>query len=56
MIFITSGPNCFTLNYKLFELKVYTVRPVLSNRSKDDKNGFQGRLSLNAGQKYCRMP
>ena len=32
------------------------VKPVLSNNSKEDKNGYQDRLSLNAGQKYCRMP
>ena len=34
----------------------YTIKPVLSGRSKRiPKLGFQGRLSLNAGQKYCRM-
>ena len=32
-----------------------TVKPVLSGHSKKDKIGFQDRLSLNAGQKYCRM-
>ena len=26
------------------------------NYCKKIKNGFQNRLSLNAGQKYCRMP
>ena len=33
----------------------YTVKPVLSGYSKETKNGFQDRLSLNAGQKFCRM-
>ena len=33
-----------------------TVKPVLSGHSKRrPKIGFQDRLSLNAGQKYCRM-
>ena len=33
-----------------------TVKPVLSGHSKKKtKIGFQDRLSLNAGQKYCRM-
>ena len=33
-----------------------TVKPVLSGHSKKrPKLGFQDRLSLNAGQKYCRM-
>ena len=33
-----------------------TVKPVLSGHSKrTPKFGFQYRLSLNAGQKYCRM-
>ena len=32
-----------------------TVKPVLSGHSKKTKIGFQDRLSLNAGQKYCRM-
>ena len=33
-----------------------TVKPVLSGHSKKrPKFGFQDRLSLNAGQKYCRM-
>ena len=33
-----------------------TVKPVLSGHSKNmTKIGFQDRLSLNAGQKYCRM-
>ena len=34
----------------------FTVKPVLSGHSKRrPKIGFQDRLSLNAGQKYCRM-
>ena len=39
-------------------LKTYdnTVKPVLRDRSKrTPKIGVQYRLSLNAGQKYCRM-
>ena len=33
-----------------------TVKPVLSGHSKKKtKIGFQDRLSLNAGQKFCRM-
>ena len=36
--------------------KLNTVKPVLSGHSKwRPKIGFQDRLSLNAGQKYCRM-
>ena len=35
---------------------VYTVKPDLSGHSKRRaKIGFQDRLLLNAGQKYCRM-
>ena len=34
-----------------------TVKPVLSGHSKRrPKIGFQDQLSLNADQKYCRMP
>ena len=37
-------------------LRVITVKPVLRNHSKRRiKIGFQDGLSLNAGQKYCRM-
>ena len=33
-----------------------TVKPVLSGHSKKTKkNGFQDRLLLNSGQKYCRI-
>ena len=31
------------------------VKPVYNGHSQKDRNGFQDRLSLNAGQKYCRM-
>ena len=35
---------------------IVTVKPVLSGHSKRrPKIGFQDRLLLNAGQKYCRM-
>ena len=32
-----------------------TVKPILSGHSKKTKIGFQDRLSLNTGQKYCRI-
>ena len=32
-----------------------TIKPVLNGHSQIDKKGFQDRLWLNAGQKYCRM-
>ena len=35
---------------------IITVKPVLSGHSsREPKIGFQDRLWLNAGQKYCRM-
>ena len=35
---------------------MYTVKPVLSGHSeRRPKIGFQDQLSLNAGQKYCRI-
>ena len=36
-------------------LRKHTIKPVLSGHSKKTKNVFQERLTLNAGQKYCRM-
>ena len=37
-------------------IKTYIVKPVLRGHSKRiPKIGFQDRLLLNAGQKYCRM-
>ena len=40
----------------VFPANIHTVKPVLSGHSKrTSKIGFQGQLSLNAGQKYCRM-
>ena len=37
-------------------LILYTVKPVVSGHSKRrTKFGFKDRLSLNTGQKYCRM-
>ena len=39
-----------------FDCNTYTVKPVLSGHLKTrPKIGFQDQLSLNAGQKYCRM-
>ena len=36
--------------------RISTVKPVLSSHTKrKPKFGFQHQLSLNAGQKYCRM-
>ena len=34
---------------------VSTVKPVYNGHSQKDENGFQDRLSFNAGQKYCRI-
>ena len=40
----------------LISYKLNTVKPVLNGHSKKKtKIGFQDQLSLNAGQKYCRM-
>ena len=37
-------------------LSMSTIKPVLSGRSKGrPKIGFQDRLPLNVGQKYCRI-
>ena len=44
------------LDIRSMKIKTITVKPVLSGHSKRRPNiGFQDRLSLNAGQKYCRM-
>ena len=48
------GPYCFGLVCPYVTL-LYTVKPVLNGHSKRPKIGFQDRLLLNAGQKYCRM-
>ena len=40
---------------KVDQISLFTVKPVLSGHLKMTKIGFQDRLSLNAGQKYCRM-
>ena len=43
-------------NFKSILYDLSTVKPVLSGHSKRrPKVGFQDRLSLNAGQKFCRM-
>ena len=50
-------PKVHTMNtcLKVF-LDMCTVNPVQNGHSqKDQINGFQDQLSLNAGQKYCRM-
>ena len=36
-------------------LLAYTVKPLKRPLKKKTKIGFKDRLSLNAGQKYCRM-
>ena len=42
--------------FQITLIKNCTVKPVLSGHSKRRPNiGFQYQLSLNAGQKYCRM-
>ena len=40
------------LNFKTFSFRKTCVKRPLSKRP---KNGFQDRLLLNAGQKYCKM-
>ena len=45
----------FLVAKERIEIKVITIKAVLSGHSKKDQNGLQYRLSLNAGQKYCRM-
>ena len=41
---------------KISSVAAYTVKPVLSGHSKRrQKIGFQNQLSLNTGQKFCRM-
>ena len=41
---------------KCTRIGITTIKPVLSGHSiKNTKIGFQYRLSLNGGQKYCRM-
>ena len=46
----------FELSLSPNHMSSYTVKPVLSGHSKrKPKISFQDRLSLNAGQKYCRM-
>ena len=41
----------FCVTYKVYYSETCLKRPL----KKKTKNCFQGRLSLNAGQKYCRM-
>ena len=46
----------FFSRFLAHHLNLNTVKQVLSGHSKRRLQiGFQGRLSLNAGQKYCRM-
>ena len=47
--------NLNTLTTNKIERNTCTVNPVLIGHSQKEKNGFQDQLSLNAGQKYCRM-
>ena len=46
-----AGENSITHSYLLVAEYMYSKRPF----SKRKKIGFQDQLSLNAGQKYCRM-
>ena len=48
LFFVQNYTVLHTIQSQLF----YTVKPPLSKRS---KIGFQDQLSLNAGQKHCRM-
>ena len=44
------------LDIRSMNIKTDTVKPVLSGHSiRRSKIGFQDQLSLNEGQKYCRM-
>ena len=57
--FKTLFPLCSQPMYQMFEIlkhSLYRVKPALSSHTKQrPKIGFQDRLLLNAGQKYCRM-
>ena len=56
MIANLSQPKVIDNMNQLVPCKRYTVKPVLSGHSKKNtKIGFEYQLSLNAGQKYCRM-
>ena len=49
------GLHCLLKHTSSIEIH-YTVKPVLSSHSKRrPKISFQDQLSLNAGQKYCRI-
>ena len=47
------------LSVRLCHLMSLTVciqyKPVEADTKKEDKNGLQDRISVNAGQMYCRM-
>ena len=48
--------SIFNGNFHVLKFLCYTVKPALSGHSKRrPKIDFHDRLSLNAGQKYCRM-
>ena len=50
------GCSAYAISTKIVCGDPYTVKPVLSGHSnRTPKIGFQYQLSLNAGQKYCRM-
>ena len=50
------GKECFILLlYPRKRSLEGTVKPALSGHSKEDQNWFQDPLSLNTGQKCCRM-
>ena len=49
--FLKCFSSCIFGTYHIYS-KTYEKRPL----SKRPKIGFQDQLSLNAGQKYCRMP
>ena len=52
---INRNANSFTAIFKI-QFAPSTAKPVLRGHSKKTtRNGFQDRLSPNAGQKYCKM-
>ena len=53
---VLTGTKCINRTQNPNLRKQYSVKPDLSDHSKRrPKIGFPDRLSLNAGQKYCRM-
>ena len=51
MLYVVGKQNKIVAKVQMYYSKTCVKRPL----SKRLKNGFQDKLSLNAGQKYCRM-